>query len=159
MVYLQSTSPQCFRESFKGSILFLCSDSSKWGYSPTSNWQDLLTLDCWIDYATLVSPNTEEDIIKKGFTFLETEGGMKVNHGALPKSTIKESSRSVKQSKKILACKVAVGRALATPNASAAQQENLPDNYNSFYLTETSRPDDYMHEYFIKSSAQVTHLK
>lgn len=43
-------------------------------------------LDCWVDSATLVGNNAEDEVAKRGFSLPENESGFKVFHGALPRA-------------------------------------------------------------------------
>ena len=44
---------------------------------------------------------------------------------------------------------------MTTENAKTASTDILPEGYDSFYLTGTSQPEAYSHEYWIKSASQI----
>lgn len=52
-----------------------------------------------------------------------------------PSAPAHADAKPVKHSRKIMLCKVAVGRALATANEQSASSEALPEGYDSFYLS------------------------
>lgn len=116
-------------------------------------------LDCWLDCSAVGS--NEEELVKKGVQLSESEPGLRVYHGALPKGGSQSSSKHsgasqpIKHSRRIVLCKVVIGHALATRNESTAAQEVMPEGYDSFYLMESSNPDTYQHQYFVKSGAQI----
>ena len=112
-------------------------------------------LDCWLDASTLVN---EEELVKKGVQIAESEPGLRVYHGALPKpskTSSRDASQPIKHSRRIVLAKVVIGHALATQNDKTAAVDVMPEGYDSFYLMENSNPDAYNHQYFVKSGAQI----
>ncbi|ORX48180.1 hypothetical protein BCR36DRAFT_355124 [Piromyces finnis] len=120
--------------------------------------KDILTLNSWVDSSNLVGKNTEENIFKEGFKFSSSESGMKFSVGQIKQSSSKDDHDNIK---KILLCKIGVGRAYATTKENLASSE-LPEGYDSFYIMKDGenldRKDDeneYYHEYYITESAQI----
>lgn len=130
--------------------------------------KDILVLSSWVDSSYLVGANTEDEVIRKGFQFSSTSQGMKFPVGALLTQSgapIVQSSpgfEQTQQPKKVLLCKIGVGRARAV-DQHTADREPVPENYDSFYTSELGdrnpkdllKKDEYYHEYVIKSSDQI----
>lgn len=118
--------------------------------------KDILTLNSWVDSSNLIGKNSEDNIFKEGFTF-SSEGGMKFSVGQIQYSSTKDDDSI----KKILLCRIGVGRAYAVTEENLETTE-LPDGYDSFYIMKDGenidKKDDenkYYHEYYITESSQV----
>ncbi|OUM69473.1 hypothetical protein PIROE2DRAFT_2561, partial [Piromyces sp. E2] len=120
--------------------------------------KDILTLNSWVDSSNLIGKNTEDNIFKEGFKFSSSESGMKFSVGQIKYTPGKDDNDNIK---KILLCRIGVGRAYATTEENLANLE-LPDGYDSFYIMKEGesidRKDDdkeYYHEYYITESSQI----
>ncbi|KAJ3087204.1 hypothetical protein HK102_011592, partial [Quaeritorhiza haematococci] len=130
--------------------------------------KDSLVLSSWLDSSVLVGVNTEEEVIRRGFQFAAAgpqQNGMKVSVGAIrPNRGLKADPQhdQRKVTKKVVFCKVGVGRAFISDEASA-ETGQIPEGYDSFYLRDTSvlsdskqgPPQEYYHEYYLKNPAQI----
>ncbi|KAJ3335718.1 hypothetical protein HDU91_002055 [Kappamyces sp. JEL0680] len=123
--------------------------------------QDQLTLFSWVDSATLVGGNTEEDVLKRGFHFVPPSQGMSFTVGSFtPKGSCFLLMPGAPQSDqgslhKALLCEILVGRSYAIEK-SAVDQTDIPPGYKSLYVQDDSRPArDYCHEYFIKHTGHA----
>lgn len=134
--------------------------------------KDLLTLDSWLDVSNLPLGNSEEETVKKGFQFTGSTGGMKFTMGRI-KIGESEGGNSDGANqvggvirKRMLLCKVAVGRAY-NATEELAKVATIPEGYDSFVIDrdainlnsiETSgksskEPVDW--EYIVKDPAQL----
>jgi hypothetical protein len=127
----------------------------------------VLTVDSWVDLASLQAPNTEEDVLRRGFQFpastasQSTEGRFSV--GRLPLACNGDEERG-KIVKRLLLCKLAIGRAYYAAE-DFAKVAPTPDGYDSFYLEKeinnAANPNGSgnnagaMEEYVVKDGAQV----
>ncbi|KAJ3047942.1 hypothetical protein HK097_011026 [Rhizophlyctis rosea] len=128
--------------------------------------KDILMLPSWIDATELTGANTEEDVIKRGFQFTSPQTGMKFCVGRFKMSggspARSKDGKPLRQIRKVLMCRIAVGRAYVCDEAEA-EGTALPEGYDSFYLKVDSTVgrdskaavEDYHHEYYIKGSNQV----
>ncbi|KAJ3327303.1 hypothetical protein HDU76_012036 [Blyttiomyces sp. JEL0837] len=127
--------------------------------------KDILCLNSWIDASQLVGGNTEDEVIRRGFQFSSGNQGMKVSVGVMRQSPIASAAapsvgREMPTTRKILLCKVGIGRARVADEITA-ERETIPEQYDSFYVkqsNEVKSEDDYHHEYIIKNSAQILPL-
>lgn len=107
----------------------------------------LLILDSWMNVQMLKAPNLESDVIKRGFqgnclVFPMGKVNMSNNTAALEslsssmlsqESQTSHSNNSGKIRKRMICCKVAVGRAFCAVDL-ATSNEAIPEGYDSFYL-------------------------
>ncbi|KAI8618567.1 hypothetical protein BC830DRAFT_1166058 [Chytriomyces sp. MP71] len=132
--------------------------------------KDILVQNSWIEPSQLIGANTEDEVIRRGFQFAAPSQGIKLSVGVIKSNQAGGHSGSVHgtespQVKKILLCKVGIGRAQVTDEISA-EREVVPEGYDSFYVLNRSRganghamghdgKSGYHHEYVIKSTAQI----
>ncbi|KAI9216609.1 hypothetical protein BC828DRAFT_393205 [Blastocladiella britannica] len=105
---------------------------------------NILTLDTWIDPASLPTGNAEDEVLRRGFLFSpSTSPGIRVGIGSLnleqqqqdgvkakDGSSISESGKHLRRA---ILCKVGVGRSYINSHENA-QHDALPDGYDSWYL-------------------------
>ena len=143
--------------------------------------KDILALDAWIDVDSLVPPNTEEDVVKRGFILPGKEASphdsqqppskspsefLKVNVGSL-KSVLSAGGGGGgvkgKIVKKLLLCKVGVGRSYFA-DEEYAKIGTIPEGYDSFYVSQPkdyssiSENSEYHHTYIVKDANQILPL-
>ncbi|KAI8827098.1 uncharacterized protein EV422DRAFT_563176 [Fimicolochytrium jonesii] len=132
--------------------------------------QGSLILPAWIDASRLTGVNTEEEVIRRGFQFPPAQHGLKVTIGSisgsigngshLPGGKPQERKPEGRTLRKALLCRVGIGRAFVTDEATA-EANPVPEGYDSFYLQdatpkEAKQPSNpYLHEYYIRETAQV----
>eukprot|EP00833_Pecoramyces_ruminatium_P010462 jgi/Orpsp1_1/1184494/evm.model.c7180000089744.1 len=121
--------------------------------------RDILTLNSWVDSCNLIGKNSEDNIFKEGFKFSSSESGMKFSVGHIKYIPSKDDNEE--SIKKILLCRIGVGRAYATKESDLTTTE-LPDGYDSYYIIKDDEnidkqddENDYYHEYYITESAQI----
>lgn len=129
--------------------------------------KDVLTVDSWVDISRLEGPNSEDDVLKRGFHFDGAGSGFKFNVGRI-KMDDQKKDECGKVVKRFLLCKVAIGRSY---NA-AEEYANIavvPDGYESFFIDRdcihiksencedepVSADSEQSYEYIIKESAQI----
>lgn len=129
--------------------------------------KDILTVDCWVDASQLGGSHSDDDLMKRlsSSAFQLPTQGMKFSVGHIPMDTLginkkKSSSESTKMVKKMVLCKIAIGRAYVADPKSVTK-ETIPDGYDSFYLLnpdmqlQPTVTNEYYHEYYIKNTSQV----
>jgi hypothetical protein len=94
--------------------------------------KDLLTVDSWVDVSKLDHPNSEDDILKRGFHFDNSGSGFKFNVGRV-KIDDAHRDESGKVVKRFLLCKVAIGRSYNAAD-DYANVAAIPDGYESFFI-------------------------
>jgi hypothetical protein len=115
-----------------------------------------LTVDSWIDLTALSSPNSEEEVLKRGFQFGANSGGGKFFVGRI-QTTPSENTKIIKR---FLLCKVAIGRAYYAAE-DYAKVAPMPDGYDSFFLENLENPDkespinNLTSNYIVKDGSQV----
>ncbi|KAJ3008755.1 UNVERIFIED_CONTAM: hypothetical protein HDU68_002967 [Siphonaria sp. JEL0065] len=124
--------------------------------------KDILVQNSWIEPSQLIGANTEDEVIRRGFQFAAPSQGIKLSVGVLhPDIHQQQPHESSSQIKKILLCKVGIGRAYVADEINAERQV-IPDGYDSFYVVgrdgqhqKQAGKSEYYHEYVIKSTAQI----
>ncbi|KAJ3060300.1 hypothetical protein HDU98_003719, partial [Podochytrium sp. JEL0797] len=129
--------------------------------------KDILVQPSWIAPSQLVGANTEDEVIRRGFQFAAPSQGIKLSVGVLNSQHTQlqqqQPHETLSQVKKILLCKVGIGRAYVADEINAERQV-VPEGYDSFYVVgRDGQPPqqqgvgnaDYYHEYVIKSTAQI----
>ncbi|KAJ3106846.1 hypothetical protein HDU96_008099 [Phlyctochytrium bullatum] len=125
--------------------------------------KDILVGNTWIDPSQLTGVNTEEDVIRRGWNFGNPNQGMRVGLGVISGwnggSGASPGSRESKGHRKLILCKVGIGRARVS-DAIAAERDPVPEGYDSFYLVDSSEnkaaaKTEYHYEYMIKNPAQI----
>lgn len=122
--------------------------------------KDLLTMDAWLDVSQLPPNNSEEETVRRGFQFSASGSGIKFTVGRIKSD---EASENGIIRKRMLLCKIAVGRAY-NATEDFAKIAAVPDGYDSFVLdrervqlhnpTETLL-DDAELEYILKDATQI----
>ncbi|KAJ3096081.1 lariat debranching enzyme [Phlyctochytrium planicorne] len=132
--------------------------------------KDILVLQTWIDPSQLVGVNSEDDVIRRGFQLSVTQG-IKVSVGVLPSQRASTANlagvpgnpapggREMKTQKKLLLCKVGIGRARVSDSLSA-ERDAIPDGYDSFFIKDSANmkgngSGEYYCEYMIKNPSQI----
>ena len=118
-----------------------------------------MTLNSWVGSDELVGGNTEDDVIRRGFKFSAPENGHTFSVGSIRNSSNLSNDNSIR---KILFCKVGVGRAYSS-SLEHAVKEQVPVGYDSFYLTDLSDNSEkdksnneaYKHAYYLRNPAQI----
>jgi hypothetical protein len=121
--------------------------------------KDVLTLDAWVDVTQLPANNTEDDTIRRGFQFNSSGAGIKFSVGRIK---LDESGKEGIIRKRMLLCKIAVGRAY-NATEDFAKIAALPEGYDSFVidrervqLTKDLDSDALQElEYILKDSTQI----
>ena len=94
-------------------------------------------MDSWIDVDSLKATdgaNHEDSILQNGFQFPSTDSGINFPVGKFDLSSLcKDSRASGKITKRLMLCKVAIGRAY-NANEDFAKIAAIPDGYDSFYI-------------------------
>lgn len=125
-------------------------------------------VESWIDCSRFSSPNSEDEILKRGFSTLSAKpikfpvGRIKI-HSSNSKAAAISSGR-------LIVCKLITGKSY-NATEEFAQIGTIPTGYHSFYVDKEStggtapvvanidigknKSADYVHEYFIKDPAQV----
>ncbi|KAJ3396295.1 hypothetical protein HDU80_010029 [Chytriomyces hyalinus] len=130
--------------------------------------KDILVQPSWIEPSQLVGANTEDEVIRRGFQFAAPSQGIKLSVGVLKAGNQNNlhapsvHGSESPQVKKILLCRVGIGRAHVADELSA-EREVVPDGYDSFYVlnrragapTDIHEKSEYRHEYVIKSTSQI----
>lgn len=122
--------------------------------------KEVLTVDAWLDVSRLVAPNSEEDVLSRGFHFDGNGSGQRFTVGRV---NLDSDSRDGKMiTKRFLLCKVAIGRSY---NAAEdyATVATIPDHYDSFFVdrdqiqiaSACSDTPSKGFEYIVKESAQI----
>ncbi|KAI9016975.1 hypothetical protein BC832DRAFT_543324 [Gaertneriomyces semiglobifer] len=112
--------------------------------------KDILTLPAYVPTSMLTGVNTEEDVIRKGFTFPPGVNGLVFQVGSVPGAG--DEGKSIR---KVLFCKIGVGRSYPC-SEERAQDGLLPAGYDSFLLKDASPPATPT--YFIPSPSQILPL-
>lgn len=107
--------------------------------------REILTLESWIDSSMLCGANTEEDVIRRGFQFAPPQKGLLVCANVI-------DNQEPVGARKVLVCKIGVGRAYPKSMASV-EIDPIPTQYDSFYVT--SDTEESSSQYFIKNPAQI----
>ncbi|KAJ3284908.1 hypothetical protein HDU79_007752 [Rhizoclosmatium sp. JEL0117] len=124
--------------------------------------KDILVQPSWIEASQLIGANTEDEVIRRGFQFASPSQGIKLSVGVLKPSSQNQQQphESSTHLKKMLLCKVGIGRAYVADEINAERQV-IPEGYDSFYVVgrdgqqQTKQKPEYYHEYVIKSTAQI----
>lgn len=143
----------------------------------------MLNVNVWMDCTDLVGMNTEEEVVKRGFQFTNIPG-WKVFVGQLDVDALMKrkflyritfvlaSERNQithlfhaddgHRTKKMMFCKVGIGRAYVCDQVTAETNE-LPEGYDSFYLRDSladnaEEEPNYTHEYYVRNPVQVLDL-
>ena len=122
-----------------------------------SDYQEILTLPSWIDATELTGGNTEEDVIRRGFRFPPPEKGAVFTAGHIKDSNDCKSRVDHATTRKVLLCKIGVGRAFAVDSKDSLP-DKLPLGYDSVYLhteDEKAGSSKYRHDYYITNTAQI----
>ncbi|KAJ1502926.1 hypothetical protein HMI54_002780 [Coelomomyces lativittatus] len=127
----------------------------------------ILTLDAWVDPSRLPASNSEEDVLRRGFTFNTVTPGFTISVGALKKPS---EYRDEKQLCRAILCKVGVGRAFPhSGDPSGLASDSIPESYDSLYVPDLTRDTDFNHDlteqvneedghrhhYYITNTAQI----
>lgn len=118
----------------------------------------VLTVDSWIDIASLPEGVTEEEVLRRGYP-VNQPGGAWFSVGKVKLSSSQASRR-------FILCKISIGRAY---NATKEQVENglaLPDGYDSFLIDQEEKEGEEggfvakdhqpsTHAYVIRDASQV----
>ena len=136
-----------------------------------------MCLESWVDISAFGCGNSDDDVLKRfGTNGAMSAQGMKFPVGQIqvesPSSTLTAQPRApfatkkvgrqdgVKTNivKKMVVCKVAVGRSFMCDEANAPK-ETLPAGYDSFHLRHSATGSSaHRHEYYIKDATQVLPL-
>ena len=138
----------------------------------------MLTVDSWVDLEGLKDPvNGEDSVLERGFAFGSAGSGMKFPvgtfdlDGLLVSNAGKSGSRPGKITKRLLLCKVAIGRAYNAAD-DFAKIAAIPDGYDSFVVDkeigkeasviqpeddEAKLPESF--EFIVKDCCQVRNMK
>lgn len=122
--------------------------------------RDILTMDAWLDASRLPAHNAEEETVRRGFQFTASGEGIKF---AVGKLRLEEGESQGIIRKRLLLCKIAVGRAY-NATEDFAKIAAIPDGYDSFVLDQesvslhqgaTAPAAEGELEYIIKDAAQI----
>lgn len=104
-----------------------------------------MTVDSWVDISALNEPeNTEDSILERGFQFSSSGNGMNFPVGKIDIKKLAENEgnkQSGKVVKRLMLCKVAIGRAYNAAN-DFAKIAAIPDGYDSFILDQKKEKEN-----------------
>lgn len=122
--------------------------------------KELLTMDAWLDVSQLPAHNSEEETVRRGFQFSASGSGIKFNVGRIK---LDEPAENGIVRKRMLLCKIAVGRAY-NATEDFAKIAAVPDGYDAFVI---DRERVHLHnpieaclgdaelEYILKDATQI----